>query len=103
MLYHILINKEARLEIIRELRRRGVDIPKHSENEKVSKELAKLLRKPAPTSFLERTSLLKGFLDKIKAERVRRIAAPQTIFKFRPLKLSKEMRLAMERSKELYS
>lgn len=92
----ISISKNMRTTIIRKLRAQGRSLPDGAEVSEIAKMVAKHFRTVTPKTILGQASMLLRYWQKATGPHVTLEVLP-----FVPLRMSREMTYALERTKEL--
>ena len=96
------ITHEDRMVIWRHLKKNGVEFTHHTTNDDLAAAVAKFYRIPLPGAYLERLLLLRRFAHGAYAAREKDLAPSRDVPVFRPLQISREMRAALERVREIH-
>ena len=96
------ITHEDRIVIWRHLKNQGIKVGPHTTNEELAAAVAKFYGIALPKMHLDRLLLLRRFAHGAYAARKRDLVPSRDVPVFRPLKMSREMRAALERCREIH-
>ena len=98
---HILVTQLERRHLAAYFCALGIHVKTTVDSESLAAVVAAHTKKKLPEDIYGKMQMLAAFRNMVKEERARKLVSPRTPQRFRPLRLSKEMERAIERSKEL--
>lgn len=101
MTYPTLVTRNDKEIVAEYLKRHGIEASGAEKNETLCEKIYVLKKKKAPKDIAERSKAIKKLVAEIRKERMDMLEAKIEAFAFRPLKVTREMELAISRSGEI--
>lgn len=98
---HILVTRLERRHLAEYFCALGIHVKATVDSESLAHVVAAHTKKKLPEDIYGKMQMLAAFRNRVKDERARKLTPPRTPQRFKPLRVSKEMERAIERSKEL--